>query len=150
MEKEIKKFNYETPIQVPAGVRFLSDWDEFNFSAFEPKCIINKEIPGCGMTEYCIGSPEPIVLCSPRKMLLENKFNQHKDEVYLVRNEMDKDTAVDKDLTKSSTTPKEPLHLCFSLNCTTSYSLIIIFLSFLEEWYNIEKAPKGFLYANCI
>ena len=109
MEKEIKKFSYETPIQVPAGVRFLSDWDEFNFSAFDPKCIINKEIPGCGMTEYCIGSPEPIVLCSPRKMLLENKYNQHKDEVYLVRNEMDKDTAVDKDLTKSSTTPKEKM-----------------------------------------
>ena len=100
MEKEIKKFSYETPIQIPAGVRFLSDWDEFNFSAFEPKCIINKEIPGCGMTEYCIGSPEPIVLCSPRKMLLENKYNQHKDEVYLVRNEMDKEAGVDKDLTK--------------------------------------------------
>ena len=104
-----KKFNYDTPIQVPAGVRFLNDWDEFCLDAFEPKCIINKEIPGCGMTEYCIRSQEPIVLCSPRKMLLENKFNQHKDEVYLVRNEMDKDPGVDKDISKDSKTPKEKI-----------------------------------------
>ena len=102
-----KKFNYDTPIQVPAGVRFLNDWDEFCLDAFEPKCIINKQIPGCGMTEYCIRSKEPIVLCSPRKMLLENKFNQHKDEVYLVRNEMEKDPGVDKDISKEPKVPKE-------------------------------------------
>ena len=87
-------------IEVPKGIRFLSDWNEFKLSNFLGKCIINKQIPGCGFTEYCIRSSENIILCSPRKMLLKNKWDQHKNEVYLVRNEMDKDPGVDKDISK--------------------------------------------------
>ena len=87
-------------IKVPEGIRFLSDWNEFSFFNFPSKCIINKQIPGCGFTEYCIRSSENIILCSPRKMLLKNKFDQHEKEVYLVRNEMDKDPNVDKDISK--------------------------------------------------
>ena len=85
---------------VPNGIRFLSDWENFRLSNFPSKCIINKQIPGCGFTEYCIRSSENIILCSPRKILLENKWGQHKEEVYLVRNEMDKDPDVDKDIDK--------------------------------------------------
>ena len=87
-------------IKVPEGIRFLSDWQGFNFSKFPSKCIINKQIPGCGFTEYCIRSFENVILCSPRKLLLKNKFDQHKDEVYLVVNEFDKDPNVDKDISK--------------------------------------------------
>ena len=87
-------------ITVPSGIRYISDWNEFNFSKFPGKCIINKQLPGCGFTEYCIRSNENIILCSPRKMLLHNKWNQHKNEVYLVVNEMDKESNVDKDLSK--------------------------------------------------
>ena len=60
-------------IEVPEGIRFLNDWKEFNLNRFSPKCIINKQIPGCGFTEYCIRSNENIILCSPRKILLYNK-----------------------------------------------------------------------------
>ena len=84
--------------EVPQGIRFLSDWNEFKLSNFPSKCIINKQIPGCGFTEYCIRSSENIILCSPRKIL--NKWDQHKQEVYLVRNEMDKDPGIDKDISK--------------------------------------------------
>ena len=87
-------------IEVPAGIRFLSAWQGFNFNGFPDKCIINKQIPGCGFTEYCIRSFENIILCSPRKMLLKNKFDQHRDEVYLVINELDKDPNIDKDISK--------------------------------------------------
>ena len=87
-------------IEIPEGIRFLSDWEGFNFSKFPDKCIINKQIPGCGFTEYCIRSNENIILCSPRKLLLKNKWDQHKDEVYLVVNEMDKDPSIDKDISK--------------------------------------------------
>ena len=86
--------------EVPNGIRFLSDWEDFKLSNFPNKCIINKQIPGCGFTEYCIRSSENIILCSPRKILLENKWDQHQNEVYLVRNEMDKDPDVDKDIDK--------------------------------------------------
>ena len=87
-------------INVPEGIRFLSDWNWFKLSEFPNKCIINKQIPGCGFTEYCIRSNENIILCSPRKLLLKNKWDQHKQEVYLVVNEFDKDPGIDKDISK--------------------------------------------------
>ena len=87
-------------IIVPSGIRYISDWNEFRFNKFPGKCIINKQLPGCGFTEYCINGPENIILCSPRKMLLENKKDQHEFDVYLVVNEMDKESNIDKDLSK--------------------------------------------------
>ena len=87
-------------IIVPSGIRYISDWSEFSFNKFPSKCIINKQLPGCGFTEYCIKGPENIILCSPRKLLLENKKNQHEFDVYLVVNEMDKESNIDKDLSK--------------------------------------------------
>ena len=89
-------------IEIPSGIRFLSDWEKFRLSNFPEKCIINKQIPGCGFTEYCIRSNENVILCSPRKILLKNKWDQHKNEVYLVVNEMDKDPNVDKDIDKDT------------------------------------------------
>ena len=85
-------------IKVPKGIRFISEWKEFNIPNFP--CIIDKKIPGCGFTEYCISNPENIILCSPRKILLENKENQHPNEVLYVKNELDQDETTDKDLEK--------------------------------------------------
>lgn len=92
----MEKFN----IIVPRGIRYISEWRDFCFSNFSSKCIINKQLPGCGFTEYCIGGPENVILCSPRKMLLKNKKDQHEFDVYLVVNEMDKESNIDKDLSK--------------------------------------------------
>jgi hypothetical protein len=93
-------------IIVPRGIRYIGEWKDFCFSNFPGKCIINKQLPGCGFTEYCINGPENVILCSPRKMLLENKKGQHENDVYLVVNEMDKDPDSDKDISKD-TKPKE-------------------------------------------
>ena len=41
-------------INVPAYVRYISEWQGFNLSMFPDKCIINKQLPGCGFTEYCL------------------------------------------------------------------------------------------------
>ena len=87
-------------IIVPRGIRYISEWKDFCFNRFPGKCIINKQLPGCGFTEYCLRGPENVILCSPRKMLLENKKDQHEGDIYLVVNEMEKETEVDKDLTK--------------------------------------------------
>lgn len=92
----MEKFN----IIVPRGIRYIGEWRDFCFSNFSSKCIINKQLPGCGFTEYCIGGPENVILCSPRKMLLKNKKDQHEFDVYLVVNEMDKESNIDKDLSK--------------------------------------------------
>ena len=92
----MEKFN----ITVPKGIRYISEWEDFRFNNFPAKCIINKQLPGCGFTEYCLRGPENIILCSPRKMLLKNKKDQHKFDVYLVVNSMETEVEVDKDLSK--------------------------------------------------
>ena len=85
-------------INVPANIRFMSQWKEFSIPDIPH--IINKQIPGCGFTEYCITNSEDVILCSPRKILLQNKYDQHRDDVYLVVNSFEKDPGTDKDLTR--------------------------------------------------
>ena len=90
----------QDPIIVPKGIRYLSQWESFSIPNFP--CIINKTITGCGFTEYCITNSENIILCSPRKILLENKEEQHENQVYYVRNDLDKSPKVDIDLNKTT------------------------------------------------
>ena len=92
----IKKQDF---IEVPAGIRYLGTWADFKLSNFPDYCILDKQLPGCGFTEYCLNGEEPIILASPRIMLINNKADQH-NNVFLVKNEMDKDPGIDKDLSK--------------------------------------------------
>jgi hypothetical protein len=85
-------------IVVPAGYRYISEIPSFKLHDFPH--ILNKQIPGCGFTEYCITNNENVILCSPRKILLQNKYDQHKDEVFLVVNEYEQEPRTDKDLVK--------------------------------------------------
>ena len=87
-------------INVPAYVRYISEWQGFNLSMFPDKCIINKQLPGCGFTEYFLTSNENVIGAVPRKMLGKNKYEQHEEDVYLVKNEMEKDLSTDKDISK--------------------------------------------------
>ena len=84
-------------INIPKGIRFISDWPEFQLPIIPT--IINKSITGCGFTEYCIRNDQNIILCSPRRILLENKESQHFGEVFYVRNDIDPILNIDKDLT---------------------------------------------------
>ena len=90
--------NNKVIVPVPEGIRYISEWSDFNLDWFGNVYIIDKKIPGCGFTEYCLTSDEDIILCSPRKMLLANKEDQHPGEVHYVRNELDVDIDVDVDL----------------------------------------------------
>ena len=93
-------------ISVPEKIRYMSEWK--GYSIFNFPHILNKQIPGCGFTEYCITNNEDVILCSPRKILLQNKYDQHKDEVFLVVNEYDSDPGTDKDLTKDEKYKENP------------------------------------------
>lgn len=86
----------KTEIVVPKGIRYLSDWEDFSLPEYPS--ILDKQLPGCGFTEWCIRNNMNIILVSPRKILLENKHEQHPNETYLVVNSYDKDAGVDKDL----------------------------------------------------
>ena len=85
---------------VPKGIRFLSDWKDYGLEKFPFKHILNKTITGCGFTEYCIHCNLNIILCSPRKILLENKEDQNSNLVFYARNLYEPTTNYEQDLTK--------------------------------------------------
>lgn len=91
---------------VPRGVRYVSDWEEFRLPQ-EPH-IMDKMITGCGFTEWCITNSENVILCSPRNILLDNKAEQHPEEVFRVRSKyFDREITFDKDLSKDKINPAQ-------------------------------------------
>jgi len=85
-------------LEVPSGIRYMSEWEDYRIHSFPH--ILNKQIPGCGYTEYCIRNGDDTILCSPRKILLQNKYEQHPDTTFLVVNTYESEVGTDKDLTK--------------------------------------------------
>ena len=86
-------------IIVPKGIRFINEWKEFELP-LEPS-IIDKQITGCGFTEYCLTSKDNVILVSPRKILLENKEEQHSGEVFYATTGLEKLVDFEKDLTNN-------------------------------------------------
>ena len=70
--------------KVPSGrdIKYISEWSEYVL----PKghCIVDKGVTGCGYTEYTLTNNLPTVLCSPRKLLLENKSEQHQGDINIL------------------------------------------------------------------
>ena len=87
-------------IVVPSGVRYIGEWKEYDLENYAFPHILNKVLTGCGFTEYCISNLQDIVLCSPRKFLLENKEDQHPGELYYARNELLKGIDYELDISK--------------------------------------------------
>ena len=69
---------------VPSGrdIKYISEWSEYKV----PKghVIVDKGVTGCGYTEYTLTNNLPVVLCSPRKLLLENKSEQHQSDLNIL------------------------------------------------------------------
>ncbi|MBP3732408.1 MAG: hypothetical protein J6I84_04100 [Bacilli bacterium] len=78
----------KTNIIVPKGIRYISEWKGYNLDNYAFPHILDKVLTGCGFTEYCLSNHQDLILCSPRKMLLENKEQQHPGEVFYARNEI--------------------------------------------------------------
>jgi len=92
-------------IIVPKGIRYVGEidpktkknkWEDYDIWNYDFPHILNKELTGCGYTEYCISCPHPIVLISPRRFLLKNKFDQHPGDVYYFQN--DDEVSIDYEL----------------------------------------------------
>ena len=78
----------KTIINVPnTKIGYISEWKDYDLP--RGHVIVDKGVTGCGYTEYCISNNKPTILCSPRKLLLENKSEQHlKDQnVLYLKNE---------------------------------------------------------------
>ena len=72
---------------VPKGIKYISEWIDYDLP--RGHVIVDKGVTGCGYTEYTLTNNLPTVLCSPRKLLLENKSEQHlKDQnILYLKNE---------------------------------------------------------------
>lgn len=70
-------------INVPEKVRYFKDWKGFDIANYQCPFILNKVATGCGFTTYALENPYPTILCSPRKKLLENKYQQTPGSFYL-------------------------------------------------------------------
>ena len=70
--------------KVPSGrdIKYISDWQDYYLPTGH--CIVDKGVTGCGYTEYTLTNNLPTVLCSPRKLLLENKSEQHQDDLNIL------------------------------------------------------------------
>lgn len=62
---------------------------------------MNKRITGCGFTEYFLRNPYNVILCSPRRMLLENKVDQHSDNIYYFKNDLEISADYEKGVDKA-------------------------------------------------
>ena len=69
-------------IIVPKGIRYVGEldemgeriWKDYDLGQYSFPHILNKKLTGCGYTEYCIKNNQDLILISPRKFLLENKY----------------------------------------------------------------------------
>ena len=65
----------EIKIKVPTEYEYLSMWKDFETFLPPGHIILNKEICGCGCTDYFLTNGTPTILVSPRKRLIESKMN---------------------------------------------------------------------------
>lgn len=82
-------------IVVPEGIEFISNWKDYVMPTGH--CIVDKGVTGCGYTEMCLRNDLNVILCSPRRLLLENKAEQHDKDINILYLENDiKDWEEDK------------------------------------------------------
>lgn len=64
-------------IQVPEGIRYLSQWEDFGNHLPDTHFILNKAHTGVGATEYFLGNDEKTILSIPRCSLIDCKRPHH-------------------------------------------------------------------------
>ena len=131
-------------IKVPnTGIKYISEWIDYDLP--RGHVIVDKGVTGCGYTEYTLTNNLPTVLCSPRKLLLENKSEQHQDDLNILylKNEI-KDI---NDINKLKNKIKNHIFLCdeenlpikFLVTYDSSHYIIDILreLNLLSDFYFI-------------
>ena len=127
-------------IKVRKGIRYINQWEGFKLPD-EPS-IIDKQITGCGFTEYCLTNQDNVILCSPRKMLLENKAEQHKDTVLYAKSGLDTFVNFEKDLSTGTKKPDKEKEQ--TLTNEEIKDIIMAFKDSIKQYYQectIKQKP---------
>ena len=127
-------------IKVPKGIRYINQWEGFKLP--DERSIIDKQITGCGFTEYCLTNQDNVILCSPRKMLLENKAEQHKDTVLYAKSGLDTFVNFEKDLSTGTKKPDKEKEQ--TLTNEEIKDIIMAFKESIKQYYQectIKQKP---------
>ena len=127
-------------IKVPKGIRYINQWEGFKLP--DHPCIIDKQITGCGFTEYCLTNQDNVILCSPRKILLENKEEQHKGDVLYAKSGLDTFVNFEKDLTTGTKKPDKEKEQ--TLTNEEIKDIIMAFKESIKQYYQectIKQKP---------
>ena len=131
-------------IKVPnTGIKYISEWIDYDLP--RGHVIVDKGVTGCGYTEYTLTNNLPTVLCSPRKLLLENKSEQHQGDINILylKNEIKdiNDIALLRNKIKNHIflCDEENLPIKFLVTYDSSHYIIDILkeLNLLQEFYFI-------------
>ena len=76
----MKKIIQKVPSE--GNIKYISEWKDYDLP--RGHVIVDKGVTGCGYTEYTLTNNLPTVLCSPRKLLLENKSEQHDKDLNIL------------------------------------------------------------------
>lgn len=132
-------------IKVPPGTEHLSEWkDFFTTIPHNQHLILNKKICGCGATEAYLRTDKKVILASPRKHLLYNKYSQHlTDNFHLYRYLGDKDKFLEGDKSDANLAQYETNLLTYVHNggkkiLTTYDSLGKIIQSLESNFYPLD------------
>ena len=130
---------------VPSGrdIKYISEWSEYKIP--QGHVIVDKGVTGCGYTEYTLTNNLPTVLCSPRKLLLENKSEQHQGDINILylKNEItdinDINNLKNKIRNHIFLCDEENLPIKFLVTYDSSHYIIDILkeLNLLQEFYFI-------------
>ena len=135
MNKEIQK--------VPFGIEYISEWADYVMPIGH--CIVDKGITGCGYTEMCLTNNLDVILCSPRKLLLENKAEQHKDDgniLYLV-NDLNEKSDI-KDISKFYDRIENHIYNCRKLNKPVKFMITYDSVRHLIDYLSNNGVIKNY------
>jgi len=123
-------------IKVPGNIRYITEWSDFLDNIKIVPCIIDKKLTGCGFTEWCISNNLNVILCSPRRVLLESKEEYHQNEVLYARNELEAGISYDKNLVgkTATSTEKFPEGGLISIDQEETKRRIKIYKSQVKSW----------------
>ena len=137
----MKKIKQVVPSE--RNIKYISEWSEYKIP--QGHCIVDKGVTGCGYTEYTLTNNLPTVLCSPRKLLLENKSEQHQGDINILylKNEIKNinDIAILRNKIKNHIflCDEENLPIKFLVTYDSSHYIIDILkeLNLLDDFYFI-------------
>ncbi len=122
-------------IEVPSGIKYISEWTSYTLPS-NKHCIVDKGVTGCGYTEFCLTNNQNIVLCSPRKLLLENKQDQHFSDpniMYFLPENAQKDSTI-----------KSHIKKCSSLNLPVKFMVTYDSLHYIVDY--LKDSTKDYTF----